>query len=226
MSKPPIKESASESQLRRLAAHWLLENKAYTKEQATKLISAEKSPPSWNLANDNGILIQRSLSKSITAEIRRIEKGVEMGKLDLAEDYKDYGGVNEYLGGLREDLDAATSEIESFKEDEISEREDDRERLREAQELLAFEYGHLLKRPNQKQLKQCLDDLNAQAPDWEEKHGYEALAATLMATFPELKKTGGKPGKKAKGGGCLIVFLFLLVPLIGGSSILAVLGLT
>lgn len=66
----------------------------------------------------------------------------------------------------------------------------DAPRIKEFQELIGpngmDKYRHLIKRPTQKQLRDCLEALDEQYPEWETKEGIDRLVVTLLQNFPDL----------------------------------------
>ena len=202
---------ASEPQLRRLAAHGKLEDVDYTKKEASEIISAiveSKEEPNWELADESRNLIWEIQTRQTKKAIRKLKKEItkegisDEEKLDLTE------GIEEYQK-IVSDIE---EEKEEWKESIREEKEDAKERIREYQAELGpyGEWTKYIKKPNQTQIKQCLEALDEQHPDWEMTKGTEALVATLIRNFPEVKKKNASTQKELQGCLSMIVVGFLV----------------
>jgi hypothetical protein len=213
--KAGVGPPASESQLRCLAAHGKLEDQDYTKRQASGLISAikrSKEKPNYELADQSRKLIWKIETRSTKKEITRL--GKKLAKAGISEEDASY--LKEDLEIYKDRLTEIAEEKEDWKEDEKAEREDAKERISEFQEELGpyGEWTEYIKKPTQAQIKQCLEALDEHHPDWELASGAEPLVATLISSFPVLKKKGSpikKSGGSGESTGCLVLITAIVL---------------
>lgn len=197
---------ASEQQLRRLAAHKKLEDKDYSGKEASELITAIKESgeePNWELADQSQSLIWKIQTRQAKKAIKKLESGLD--KESIPEEHK--SALKEELESYREQLKEIEEEKEDFNETLKEEKEDAKERVKEYQEELGpyGEWTEFIKKPNQTQIKQSLEALDEYHPDWEMTKGTEALVATLISNFPEVKKKNSPMPKESQG--CLSIIV-------------------
>ncbi len=82
-------ESSTDAQINRLAAIGLLENRSYTKGEASSLIAQAEEQlkqPDWSLVAEKSDLIQSAIRKSLRSAINRIKKEISSQKTNPGED--------------------------------------------------------------------------------------------------------------------------------------------
>jgi phenylalanyl-tRNA synthetase alpha subunit len=205
---------ASEAQLRRLAAHGSLEDRDYAKKEASEMIGAlakSGEEPDWNLADQKQSLIWKIEIRQAKKTIKKLEK--RLANESLSEEEK--SDISEEINDFKERLEEITEE----KEDAVDQREFEKERIKDYQDELGpyGDWAEYLKKPNQTQVRQCLEVLDKQHPDWEDTKGAEALVATLITNFPEIKKKNAPMPNESKG--CLSVIVLGLLGLIVATMI-------
>ncbi len=203
---------ASEAQLRRLAAHGRLEDKDYTMKEASDLIGAileANEEPIWNLADQNQSLIRNIETRQIKKAIRNLEKQIAIESLMQKERCNLSDELDSYQDRLVQIGESKNETKESLRE----EKEMQKERILEFQEELGPDgmWSDFIKKPNQSQIKQSLEALDREYPNWERDKGLEALIATLTSNFPELQKRDSQPVNKSKGCLSLLVISFAII---------------
>jgi hypothetical protein len=201
---------ASEAQLRRLAAHGKLEDKDYSIKEASDLIGSivdTKEEPNWDLADQNRNLIWKINTRQTKKAIKALEK--QTANEDLPKEARE--DLSEELEEYQERIKEIAEEKEEWKESQQEDKEDKKYRIKEYQEELGphGEWSKYIKKPNQTQVKQCLEALDKQHPDWEHTKGAEALVATLISNFPEVKKKNAPLPNESKG--CLSIIVMGLI---------------
>ena len=224
-SKVSAGPPASEQQLRCLAAHGQLEDRDYSKKEAIGLIGAIKASgekPNYELADQSRNLIWKIQTRAIKKEVKRLEKKIAA----TGSSGKDTSDLEGDLEDCREELIYIQQEKKEWKEDEMAEKEDAKERIREYQEDLGphGEWTDYIKKPNQTQVKQVLEALDKHEPEWEYHHGTEPLVASLISSFPELEKKNAPKQKAVASGessGCLVLITAIALLLYCIGSVVA-----
>jgi DNA-directed RNA polymerase subunit RPC12/RpoP len=226
---------ASEAQLKYLKAYNLCPDKPITKGEASDLLTKAENEnlPKVELELEPNDYAKEK--KEARREITRLKKQVSSPTLDnkikkieeklaltmLSEgDRTDLTDELEELqyekSELQEKLQDAIDELECIIENEKGDKEeakdekDDKEmRIYDALELFGQggKYSSYLKKPTKKQIREVLESLDEQYPEWELR-GDESILATLQANFPELVKKGSRK----KNPGCLGVLVLAVFP--------------
>lgn len=210
---------ASQKQLRRLAAHDQLEDRDYTSEEASSMISSivdSKSKPHWSKADSKRQLIWKIETRGLKNCLKKAQASRKSG--GLSEDKSDE------LDYEIEEIESRLEEIAEEKQDWKDEKEDARvsredEKYRHYEIQLMFgtdsEWSAYIKKPSLAQIKKCVEALDKEMPQWEVDPGEIQLVSTLMDNYPQLKKKGAPDIGQSKG--CLV---FLVI----GIGILLTLG--
>ena len=207
---------ATESQLQRIAAHGCLEDRDYSIADASSIISElEKTgeAPNWAMVKQSAGLIGIINVRQLTQSIKNNELALESEGLDAQRKRE-----------IREDIRNLKQALREFREDQRQEKEDEKLRLQDLQEELG-PYGgwsQYVKKPNQTQLKDCLDALDSAYPNWEMEKGLEPLVATLSSNYPQLVKKNAPKEKTSKGSGCLVLIVGTFI--IGTTLALNIMG--
>ena len=177
-------------QFNRLAAHNLLEDRDYTKEEASGLIAAvieSGAKPNWKLAEINhwDLINRISLrqAKSRLAELESIFDEDDTSDANMAIDYE--------IGQCEEIIEEVKSEKEDRKEflrDRIQEYQDELNPTGwELSETGFSPWEDQIKKPKIAQVKGCVEILDTTYPGWEEIWGTKMLVDTLLHNYPDLK---------------------------------------
>jgi hypothetical protein len=186
----PLMNIPTRKQLNRLAAHNLLEDRDYTKEEASGLIAAvieSGAKPNWKLAEINYWDLMNRISlrqaKSRLAELESIFDEDDTSDANMAIDYE--------IGQCEEIIEEVKSEKEDRKEflrDRIREYQDELNPTGwELSETGISPWKDQIKKPKIAQVKECVEILDVNYPGWEEIWGTQTLVNTLLKNFPELQ---------------------------------------
>jgi len=211
---------ASQSQLRCLAAHGNLTDYNYSEGEALDLIGCSKrskAKPNYELADQRRELIWEIETRSTNKEIAKLAEKLAIG--GISEENASY--LKEDIEMYKDRLEEIAEEREEWKEDAKADKQEAKERIREFQEELSphGEWTKHIKKPTQTQIKGCLEALDRNHPDWEMTNGTEPLVATLIATFPELKKKGAPTATNQSAGCLVLITAIVLVVYFMGSAI-------
>ena len=172
--------SATHLQLRTLAAYNALENRAYTADEAVRLIGSNKESigePDWERIEASAAVLESAYKKSLRKSIASLKRRLEV------EDREDEREI------MEDEKVGAECSLEEFLEEIQDAKEEAKERIVFLQDEIAdsgWHWSESIRRPTQKQIKECVLELDQTQPNWDDS--CSVLVDALKGKFPELDR--------------------------------------